>query len=133
MQRRLELVRALVNEPQLLILDEPFRGLDAMTRALMQEHLADLIDRTHRTTLLITTDIDEAILLADRIIVMTNRPTRAAAFFSVDIPRPRRVAMIVKDDAANKLKAELLAAVVQYASLAFRQNARLTEQDATSA
>jgi NitT/TauT family transport system ATP-binding protein len=76
MQRRAELARALLNDPELLILDEPFRGLDALTRRDMQEYVAELLRERPRTTLLITTDIDEAIRLADRLLVMTNRPTR---------------------------------------------------------
>ena len=66
MQRRAELARALINDPAVLILDEPFRGLDAMTRELMQEYIAELLAERRRTTLFITTDIDEALLLADR-------------------------------------------------------------------
>jgi NitT/TauT family transport system ATP-binding protein len=76
MQRRAELARALINEPALLILDEPFRGLDALTRRQMHDYVAELLRDRPRTTLLITTDIDEAIRLADRLLVMTNRPTR---------------------------------------------------------
>jgi NitT/TauT family transport system ATP-binding protein len=76
MQRRAELARALINDPALLILDEPFRGLDALTRRDMQDYVAELLRETPRTTLLITTDLDEAIRLADRLLVMTNRPTR---------------------------------------------------------
>jgi NitT/TauT family transport system ATP-binding protein len=76
MQRRAELARALINEPALLILDEPFRGLDALTRRQMQDYVAELLRERPRTSLLITTDIDEAIRLADRLLVMTNRPTR---------------------------------------------------------
>jgi sulfonate transport system ATP-binding protein len=81
MQRRAELARALINEPAVLILDEPFRGLDAMTRSLMQEYVAELLAEQPRTTLLITTDIDEAIRLGDRVLVMTNRPTRVRRAF----------------------------------------------------
>jgi NitT/TauT family transport system ATP-binding protein len=76
MQRRAELARALINEPAVLILDEPFRGLDAMTRSLMQDYVAELLAEQARTTLFITTDIDEALKLADRLLVMANRPTQ---------------------------------------------------------
>jgi NitT/TauT family transport system ATP-binding protein len=81
MQRRAELARALINDPAVLILDEPFRGLDAMTRSLMQDYVADLLAEQSRTTLFITTDIDEALKLADRLLVMSNRPTRVRRVF----------------------------------------------------
>jgi NitT/TauT family transport system ATP-binding protein len=82
MQRRAELARALINEPRLLILDEPFRGLDAITRRHMQDYVAELLQG--RTTLLVTTDLDEAIRLADHLLVMTNRPTRVRAVLAAD-------------------------------------------------
>jgi NitT/TauT family transport system ATP-binding protein len=67
-----------------LILDEPFRGLDAMTRSLMQEYVAELLAERPGTTLLITTDIDEAIRLGDHVLVMTNRPTSVRRAFDAD-------------------------------------------------
>src|SRR5260370_36943646 len=76
MQRRAELARAMINEPKVMILDEPFRGLDAMTKTLMQEYYAKLYEETRRTTFFATTDIDEASFLADRILVMTNVPAQ---------------------------------------------------------
>ena len=80
MQRRAELARALVNRPHVLVLDEPFRGLDAMTRELMQEYVAELLTEDRRTTLFVTTDVDEALLLADRVLVMAPaRPGRAGS------------------------------------------------------
>lgn len=104
MQRRLEMVRALVNKPDLFILDEPFRGLDAMTRALMQEHFATMFESTRCTTLFITTDIDEALLLADHLLIMTNSPMRVADKLVIDLPRPRTLATVFADERANKFK-----------------------------
>jgi len=104
MQRRLEMVRALVNKPDLFILDEPFRGLDAMTRALMQEHFASMFESTRCTTLFITTDIDEALLLADHLFIMTNSPMKAASKLVIDLPRPRTLSTIFADERANKFK-----------------------------
>jgi len=94
MQRRAELARALINEPKIMILDEPFRGLDAMTRELMQEFYVGLFEEVGRTNLFITHEIDEAIFLADRLIVMTYRPGKVKAEIEVDLPRPRRFNMM---------------------------------------
>jgi NitT/TauT family transport system ATP-binding protein len=104
MQRRAELARALINDPRLLILDEPFRGLDAMTRRLMQEYVAELLREQPRTTLFITTDIDEAIRLADRLLVMANRPTHVRRAFDVDQGR----AAEIKAEALELLHEEAL-------------------------
>ena len=67
MQRRAELARAMINNPKVMILDEPFRGLDAMTKELMWEYYAGLYEESRRTNFFVTTDIDEAIFLADRL------------------------------------------------------------------
>jgi sulfonate transport system ATP-binding protein len=109
MQRRAELARALLNEPRVMILDEPFRGLDAMTRELMLEYYATLYESAPRTNLFVTTDIDEAIYLADRLLIMTNIPTRVAAVIEVDLPRPRSLTTVVSDDRANQIKRQALA------------------------
>src|SRR5437764_12892844 len=108
MQRRAELARAMINEPKIMILDEPFRGLDAMTKTLMQEYYGKLYNETRRTTFFVTTDIDEAIFLADRILVMTNVPGRVRAVLDVDLPRPRRPEDLVENDHANQIKMEAL-------------------------
>ena len=90
MQRRAELARAMINNPKVMILDEPFRGLDAMTKELMWEYYARLYEENRRTNFFVTTDIDEAVFLADRILVMSNIPTQVRAVIEVDLPRPRR-------------------------------------------
>ncbi len=89
MQRRAELCRALVMDPQVMILDEPFRGLDVMTRELMQEYLLTLYRETGLTMLFITSEIEEALFLGDRILVMTNLPGTVKTTVEVDLPRPR--------------------------------------------
>ncbi|MCB2228003.1 MAG: ABC transporter ATP-binding protein [Desulfarculaceae bacterium] len=89
MQRRAELCRALVMDPKVMILDEPFRGLDVMTRELMQEYLLALYRDTGLTMLFITSEIEEALFLADRILVMTNLPGTVKTEVEVDLPRPR--------------------------------------------
>lgn len=104
MRRRAELARALINEPAVLVLDEPFRGLDAMTRELMQEYTAELLAEQRRTVLFITTDIDEALLFADRLLVMTDRPARVREEFAIESARPRRHADVLSDDRLQRIK-----------------------------
>lgn len=91
MQRRTEIVRALMNDPKILLLDEPFRALDAMTKSVMHRYLSDLYDLTGRTIMFITHDIHEAIFLANRVFVMTTRPGTLKKWIKVDIPRPRGI------------------------------------------
>lgn len=104
MRRRAELARALINEPAVLVLDEPFRGLDAMTRELMQEYTAELLAEQRRTVLFITTDVDEALLLADRLLVMTERPAKVREEFSIKLARPRHRADLLSDENAQHVK-----------------------------
>jgi len=94
MQRRAELARAMINDPKIMILDEPFRGLDAMTRQLMQEFYVGLFEEIGRTNLFVTHEIDEAIFLADRVIVFTFQPGKVKAEIDIDLPRPREFHML---------------------------------------
>lgn len=126
MQRRLEMVRALVNEPALFILDEPFRGLDAMTRALMQEHFAQMFEEGRRTALFITTEIDEALLLADEILVMSHRPMKVTRRIEIDVARPRTLAGMLKDERLNRLKQEVMDTLHGEAMKAFEGSRRST-------
>jgi ABC-type nitrate/sulfonate/bicarbonate transport system ATPase subunit len=91
MMQRVALARALANDPAILLMDEPFGALDSQTRSLMQELLLDLWQHAHKTVLFITHDIDEAILLGDRVHVMTARPGRIKECIEVKIARPRSV------------------------------------------
>lgn len=89
MKRRAEIAQALMNRPEVMILDEPFRGLDEMTRELMQEYYLKLFEDTGLTTLFITSELEEAIFLADRVLIMGGQPARIMATIDVDLPHPR--------------------------------------------
>ncbi len=97
MMQRVALARALANDPEILLMDEPFGALDAQTRSLMQELLLKIWEHAHKTVLFITHDIDEAILLGDRVYVMTARPGRIKEKIEVDIARPRSVEVLTSD------------------------------------
>ena len=89
MKQRVALARALVCDPEILLMDEPLSALDAQTRNFMQEELVRVWKETGRTIIYVTHNIEEAIYLANRIIVLTSRPAKIRAIFDVDIPRPR--------------------------------------------
>jgi nitrate/nitrite transport system ATP-binding protein len=90
MKQRVGIARALAIEPKMLLLDEPFGALDALTRANLQDELLRIVDKTGATVLMVTHDVDEAVLLSDRIVMMTNGPAaRIGGVLEVDLPRPR--------------------------------------------
>jgi len=95
MKQRVGIARALAIEPKVLLLDEPFGALDALTRATLQDELIGIVERTHATVIMVTHDVDEAVLLSDRIVMMTNGPAaRIGGIVEVDLPRPReRIAL----------------------------------------
>ncbi len=124
MQRRAELARSMINRPAVMILDEPFRGLDAMTKRLMQEYYANLYSEFRRTTFFVTTDIDEAIYLADRILIMSNIPTQVRAVIEVDLPRPRHVENITESDEANTIKMQALSLLHEEAMKSFARGSK---------
>jgi NitT/TauT family transport system ATP-binding protein len=94
MQQRVAVARALINEPQILLLDEPFAALDAMTRSQMQEFLLNIWDQRRMTALFVTHDIEEALLLADRVCIMSSHPPTIVQELRVDLERPRSQATL---------------------------------------
>jgi ABC-type nitrate/sulfonate/bicarbonate transport system ATPase subunit len=106
MQQRTAIARALANDPKILLLDEPFGALDNQTRALMQELLLGIWERARKTVLFVTHDIEEAIFLASRVVVMTARPGRIKAEVAVGLPHPRHYTMKTSAE-FSELKARL--------------------------
>ena len=108
MRQRVAFLRTLLPERPVLLLDEPFGALDSITRGAMQEWLDGALAELPRTVLLVTHDVDEAILLADRVAVLSPRPGRVRAELAVDLPRPRRRLELVTDPAFTELKSRAL-------------------------
>jgi NitT/TauT family transport system ATP-binding protein len=98
MRKRVALAQTFINNPQVLLMDEPFSSLDVQTRELMQEELLQLWAQAKSAVLFVTHDLDEAILLADRVAVLTTRPARVKSVHSIDLPRPRDVAKLRYDE-----------------------------------
>ncbi|HKG00874.1 MAG TPA: ABC transporter ATP-binding protein [Xanthobacteraceae bacterium] len=110
MRQRVGIARVLIMQPQVLLMDEPFGSLDAQTRMLMQELLLKVWERHHQTVLFITHDIEEALLLTDRVCVMTARPGRIKKSIDVGIPRPRAIEVTTSPE-FNALRREVLALI----------------------
>ncbi len=89
MRKRVAMAAALINEPEILLMDEPFGALDVQTKAIMQTELLGLWEQTRPSVLFITHDLDEAVALADRVLVMTSSPGSIKESFDIDLPRPR--------------------------------------------
>jgi NitT/TauT family transport system ATP-binding protein len=89
MRQRVALARALAQDSSVLLMDEPFAALDAQTREIMQSELLGIWEQTHKIVLFVTHQIDEAVYLSDRVVVMSARPGRVLADIPIEIPRPR--------------------------------------------
>ena len=123
MKRRVEIVRALLNDPKVLLLDEPYRAMDTLTKSVMHECLLEIFDLTRKTIFFITHDLEEAIFLADRVVVMTTRPGRIKKVIEVDLPRPRNY-RIVSSAQFGRLKQEAIDAIHEEARKAFEAGER---------
>lgn len=123
MQRRVEIIRALINDPKVLLLDEPFRAMDTVNKTTMHRHLLDIFRISRKTIMFITHDLEEALFLADRVIVMTTRPGTVKLDIKVDLPRPRTREMMASD-AYIALKQRTVMAVREEAQKAFERGER---------
>ena len=109
MKQRVGIARALAMEPKVLLMDEPFGALDALTRAHMQDSLIEIQARLNNTVIMITHDVDEAVLLSDRIVMMTNGPAATIGeILDVDLPRPRDRIKMANDPRYNYFRSEVL-------------------------
>ena len=123
MARRAEIVRALINDPKVLLLDEPYRAMDALTKSIMHESLLEVYDRTKVTIFFITHDLEEAIFLGDRVVVMTTRPARTKTILDINIPRPRDY-QVLSSEEFRLLVGEAKGAVQEEAIKAFEAGER---------
>lgn len=123
MQRRVEIIRALINDPRILLLDEPFRAMDTVNKATMHRHLLDIFHASRKTIMFITHDLEEALFLADRVIVMTTRPGTMKLDIAVNLPRPRTREMMATDEYIA-LKEKTVMAVREEAQKAFERGER---------
>lgn len=109
MKQRVGIARALSMQPEVLLMDEPFGALDALTRAHMQDSLMEIQAELNNTVIMITHDVDEAVLLSDRIVMMTNGPAATVGeILEVNIPRPRDRIELAKDAEYNRCRSEVL-------------------------
>ena len=109
MKQRVGIARALAMEPKVLLLDEPFGALDALTRASLQDELMKIMQKSGATAVMVTHDVDEAVLLSDRIVMMTNGPSATIGeILNVDLAKPRNRLQLAKDKHYNGLRSEVL-------------------------
>ena len=123
MRQRVAIVRAFAVDPELLLMDEPFGALDEQTRLILQDELLRIWEETRKTVVFVTHSIDEAMILADRIVVMSARPGTIKADISVPFPRPRTVEAVRSDPAFSSLFLQIWALLRDEAAVSARVSA----------
>jgi NitT/TauT family transport system ATP-binding protein len=123
MRRRVEIARAMMNDPRVLLLDEPFRALDALTKTVVQQFLLDVYNKCKKTIFFITHDLEEAIFLGSKVYIMTTRPAKIKTVLDIDIPRPRDF-RVLSSASYIRLKKECIEAVHEEALKAFAAGER---------
>jgi len=118
MRRRVEIARALINDPTVLLLDEPFRAMDALTKGVVHEFLLQALDRVNKTVFFITHDLEEALFLGSKVVIMTTRPANVKMIIDVDFPRPRTF-RVRSSQHYLELKQKVFEAVHEEAAKAF--------------
>jgi len=111
MQQRVGVARVLANHPEVMLMDEPFASVDAQTRMTLQEELTRIWEAKRPTILFVTHDVDEAVFLANRVVVLSARPARVREVVDVDLPRPRSWTSLVEDTGYKRLVARVLSLV----------------------
>jgi len=113
MRKRVQLARLLAQDPEVLLMDEPFGALDAQTRLIIQEEFLKIWERQRKTVLFVTHDLQEAIALSDRVVLISARPGRVKATYVINLPRPRRVDEVMADPRFTALFQEIWASLKQ--------------------
>lgn len=111
MQQRVGVARVLANHPEVMLMDEPFASVDAQTRMTLQEELTRIWEAKHPTVLFVTHDVEEAVFLANRVIVLTARPAQVREVVTIDLPRPRAWSALVEDTSYKRLVGRVLSLV----------------------
>jgi len=113
MRKRVQLARLLAQDPEVLLMDEPFGALDAQTRLIIQEEFVKIWERQRKTVLFVTHDLQEAIALSDRVVLISARPGRIKATYTVDLPRPRQIESVLAHPRFMALFQEIWASLKQ--------------------
>jgi NitT/TauT family transport system ATP-binding protein len=127
MRKRVALAQSLINEPRILLMDEPFSALDVQTRSIMSDELLALWELTRPSVVFVTHDLEEAIALADKVVVMTAGPATVKATFTVDLPRPRKVQEIRFEPRFVELYRQIWESLRDEVQLAYTRTASLTK------